>query len=132
MIRRQANQLLGSCFLFRIFDNYEHDTYDLYLRKYDPIGRKIDNCIGLDNNKLVFVAKKEGSSGKPILVLEGLDNKKVLQAIADGLAEFGIFPKVENKEKIKQQAIADERLREIKYFQTFLRDIVLKEKISDE
>jgi hypothetical protein len=53
---------------------------------------------------------------KPFMTIGLFHNTGLLKAFADGLAEAKIFPELPQEDKIKAEAIADERLTELNYF----------------
>ena len=54
------------------------------------------------------------------------DNEGFLQALSDGLGRAGIYPQKTNKDKIKAEAVSDERKDQIDYLRDLTERIIFK------
>ena len=102
-------------------------------RKYDRIGVQVylHGVRGNDYHRLTFDKGEIVWDKKPHVLFEEAErtwlvDDDFLQAFADGLGEFGIYPQKTNKDKIKAEAISDERKEQIEYLRGLNKEIIFK------
>lgn len=97
--------------------------YELHLHRYaiNEIGKAV-----LDKDGRILLEKiEEWETSTPLLVIQKhMKEEGLLQSIADGLAEAGIFPTKPDSDRIKAEAIADEREEELNYFKAIYSKLV--------
>ena len=109
-------------FQFHVERSFDQMAVNIYLVEYTN-GKRAYYQVGKDGALIGTMLKERDANFvdevKPLLRLP-FDpvhpEKELLQAIADGLKEYGIVPEVDNAQRITAQALADERGKTIDYF----------------
>ncbi len=65
-------------------------------------------------------------SAVPLSESISVSNNDFLQAFADALGDIGIYPQATNKDKIKWEAVSDERKEQIEYLRELSEKIIFK------
>jgi len=83
----------------------------------------------LDGNGIKKIAIEEGQALTPFMCVSDqiLVKDSFFQALSDAFAQMGIYPTVTNKEKIKAEAISDERKEQIDYMRGLNERIIFKD-----
>lgn len=97
---------------FHINEDWNFDGYKIYGTSLNPDYKS--SYLTIKDGFLAFNPREEGEAIKePLLTLNRIQSRRVLQALADALHKAGFVVEHDNKERITSQAIAEERKEQI-------------------
>jgi len=101
----------------------------LYVYRRGESGEYYRGTIGEDN---CLVLEKDGLSpyGKHVEPFLRFEDDEILQAFADELGRKGIYPQHTNKDKIKAEAVSDERSEQIQYLRGLSEKMIFKQEVK--